>query len=89
MRSDLIKIGTPHRSLLNKTGVIKSDEDFKKLFIGTYNCYIDLIFGSTNRRLMCAVIILHLKKRLNSAPNIKTKIEGYSKAFLSLPAPQL
>lgn len=48
MRSDLIKSGfdkAPHRSLLKATGVIKSDEDFKKPFIGICNSYIDLIPG--------------------------------------------
>lgn len=48
MRSDLIKKGfdkTPHRSLLKATGVIKSEEDFKKPFIGICNSYIDLIPG--------------------------------------------
>ncbi len=48
MRSDLIKKGfdkAPHRSLLKATGVIKSDDDFKKPFIGVCNSYIDLIPG--------------------------------------------
>ena len=48
VRSDLIKSGfekAPHRSLLKATGVIKSDEDFKKPFIGVCNSYIDLIPG--------------------------------------------
>ncbi|MGD8780860.1 MAG: dihydroxy-acid dehydratase [Ignavibacteria bacterium] len=48
MRSDLVKKGfdkAPHRSLLRATGVIKSDEDFKKPFIGICNSYIDLIPG--------------------------------------------
>lgn len=48
MRSDLIKKGfdkAPHRSLLKATGVIKSDEDFKKPFIGICNSYIDIIPG--------------------------------------------
>jgi dihydroxy-acid dehydratase len=48
LRSDLIKTGfdkAPHRSLLKATGVIKSDEDFKKPFIGICNSYIDLIPG--------------------------------------------
>jgi dihydroxy-acid dehydratase len=48
MRSDLIKKGfdkAPHRSLLKATGVIKSDEDFGKPFIGVCNSYIDLIPG--------------------------------------------
>jgi dihydroxy-acid dehydratase len=48
MRSDLIKSGferAPHRSLLKATGMIKSDDDFKKPFIGVCNSYIDLIPG--------------------------------------------
>jgi dihydroxy-acid dehydratase len=48
VRSDLIKKGfdkAPHRSLLKATGVIKSEDDFKKPFIGICNSYIDLIPG--------------------------------------------
>ncbi len=48
MRSDLIKKGfdkAPHRSLLKATGVIKTDDDFNKPFIGICNSYIDLIPG--------------------------------------------
>jgi dihydroxy-acid dehydratase len=48
LRSDLIKSGfekAPHRSLLRATGVIKSEDDFKKPFIGICNSYIDLIPG--------------------------------------------
>jgi dihydroxy-acid dehydratase len=48
MRSDLIKKGierAPHRSLLKATGVIKSDGDFEKPFIGICNSYTDLIPG--------------------------------------------
>lgn len=48
MKSDLIKKGfdkAPHRSLLRATGVIKSNEDFSKPFIGICNSYIDLIPG--------------------------------------------
>lgn len=48
MRSDLIKKGfekAPHRSLLKATGMIRSDEDFKKPFIGVCNSYIDLVPG--------------------------------------------
>ncbi len=48
MRSDAIKKGfehAPHRSLLRATGVIKSEEDFEKPFIGIANSYIDLIPG--------------------------------------------
>lgn len=48
MRSDLVKKGyekAPHRSLLKATGVIKSDDDFNKPFIGVCNSYIDLVPG--------------------------------------------
>lgn len=48
MRSDTIKKGfdkAPHRSLLKATGVIKSDEDFNKPFIGICNSYLDIIPG--------------------------------------------
>jgi dihydroxy-acid dehydratase len=48
VRSDLIKKGfdkAPHRSLLKATGVVKSDEDFSKPFIGICNSYIDIIPG--------------------------------------------
>ncbi len=48
MRSDLIKSGferAPHRSLLKATGIIKSEADFKKPFIGICNSYTDLIPG--------------------------------------------
>ena len=48
MRSDTIKKGfehAPHRSLLRATGVIKSESDFEKPFIGVANSYIDLIPG--------------------------------------------
>ena len=48
MRSDEIKKGferAPHRSLLKATGLIKSDDDFKKPFIGVANSYIDIIPG--------------------------------------------
>ena len=48
MRSDTIKKGferAPHRSLLRATGVIQSESDFNKPFIGIANSYIDLIPG--------------------------------------------
>ena len=35
----------PHRSLLRATGVIQSDDDFERPFIGVCNSYIDLIPG--------------------------------------------
>ncbi len=48
MKSDTIKSGytrAPHRSLLRATGVIKSEEDFAKPFIGVANSYTDIIPG--------------------------------------------
>ena len=48
MRSDEIKKGfdrAPHRSLLKATGLIESNNDFEKPFIGVANSYIDLIPG--------------------------------------------
>ena len=48
MRSDEIKKGfdrAPHRSLLKATGLIESNSDFEKPFIGVANSYIDLIPG--------------------------------------------
>ena len=48
LRSDEIKKGferAPHRSLLKATGLIKSENDFDKPFIGVANSYIDLIPG--------------------------------------------
>ena len=48
MRSDQIKKGyehAPHRSLLRATGVIQSEDDFQKPFIGIANSYTDLIPG--------------------------------------------
>ncbi len=51
MRSDTIKKGfekAPHRSLLNATGAIRSQSDFKKPFIGICNSYNELIPGHTH-----------------------------------------
>ena len=48
MRSDIIKRGferAPHRSLLRATGVVQSDEDFRKPFIAIVNSYVDIIPG--------------------------------------------
>ena len=45
---DTIKKGfehAPHRSLLRATGVIRSEDDFERPFIGVANSYIDLIPG--------------------------------------------
>ncbi len=46
--SDTIKKGmirAPHRSLLRATGVIKSEEDFKKPFIAVCNSFVQIIPG--------------------------------------------
>lgn len=48
MRSDIIKKGferAPHRSLLRATGVVQSDEDFRKPFVAVVNSYVDIIPG--------------------------------------------
>ncbi|HET9013981.1 MAG TPA: dihydroxy-acid dehydratase [Thermomicrobiaceae bacterium] len=48
MRSDMIKRGferAPHRSLLRATGVVRSEEDFRKPFIAIVNSYVDIIPG--------------------------------------------
>ncbi|MFA6241481.1 MAG: dihydroxy-acid dehydratase [Candidatus Hydrogenedentales bacterium] len=48
MRSDIVKVGlerAPHRSLLWATGQIKSQDDFKKPFIGICNSFIEIIPG--------------------------------------------
>ncbi|MEJ5352112.1 MAG: dihydroxy-acid dehydratase [Melioribacteraceae bacterium] len=65
MRSDLIKKGfdkAPHRSLLKATGVIKSDEDFKKPFIGICNSYIDLIPGHVHLQEFGKIIKEEVRK---------------------------
>ncbi|MCC6696757.1 MAG: dihydroxy-acid dehydratase [Candidatus Hydrogenedentes bacterium] len=48
MKSDVVKVGferAPHRSLLWATGQIKSNDDFKKPFIGICNSFIEIIPG--------------------------------------------
>jgi dihydroxy-acid dehydratase len=48
VRSDLIKQGfdkAPHRSLLRATGLVKTEDDLKKPFIGICNSYVDVIPG--------------------------------------------
>ena len=65
MRSDLIKKGfdkAPHRSLLKATGVIKSEEDFDKPFIGICNSYIDLIPGHVHLQEFGKVVKEEVRK---------------------------
>ncbi|HUX93943.1 MAG TPA: dihydroxy-acid dehydratase, partial [Ignavibacteriaceae bacterium] len=65
MRSDLIKKGfdkAPHRSLLKATGVIKSDDDFKKPFIGVCNSYIDLIPGHVHLQEFGKIVKEEIRK---------------------------
>jgi dihydroxy-acid dehydratase len=65
MRSDLVKKGfdkAPHRSLLKATGVIKSDEDFNKPFIGVCNSYIDLIPGHVHLQEFGKIIKEEIRK---------------------------
>ncbi len=48
MRSDTVKRGierAPHRSLLRATGIVRSDEDFERPFIGICNSFVELIPG--------------------------------------------
>ena len=48
MRSDTVKRGVeraPHRSLLRATGVVRSDDDFERPFIGICNSFVELIPG--------------------------------------------
>jgi len=57
--SDTIKKGferAPHRSLLRATGVIQSDEDFDRPFIGVCNSYIDLIPGHVHLQAFGKVV---------------------------------
>ena len=65
MRSDLVKKGfdkAPHRSLLKATGVIKSDEDFNKPFIGVCNSYIDLIPGHVHLQEFGKIVKEEIRK---------------------------
>lgn len=65
MRSDLVKKGfdkAPHRSLLKATGVIKSDEDFDKPFIGVCNSYIDLIPGHVHLQEFGKIVKEEIRK---------------------------
>ena len=58
MRSDQIKKGldqAPARSLLYATGLVKSEEDMKKPFIGVCNSYIDIIPGHVHLRELADV----------------------------------
>ncbi len=59
MRSDIVKVGyqrAPHRSLLRATGVIQSEEDFKKPFIAIANSYIDIIPGHAHLKELGEVV---------------------------------
>ncbi len=59
MRSDRVKKGierAPHRSLLRATGVIKSDKDFDKPFIGIANSYTDLIPGHVHLHTLGQIV---------------------------------
>ena len=46
----------PHRSLLRATGVVRSDEDFDRPFIGICNSYIDLIPGHVHLQEFGALV---------------------------------
>lgn len=59
MRSDAIKGGferAPHRALLRATGVIRSEEDFRKPFIAVCNSYVDIIPGHVHLQELGKVV---------------------------------
>ncbi len=59
MRSDMIKKGferAPHRSLLRATGVIQSEDDFRKPFIAIANSYTDIIPGHAHLNVFGEVV---------------------------------
>jgi dihydroxy-acid dehydratase len=59
MRSDTIKGGferAPHRALLRATGVIRSEEDFRKPFIAVCNSYVDIIPGHVHLQELGKVV---------------------------------
>ncbi|MCH8838101.1 MAG: dihydroxy-acid dehydratase [Candidatus Marinimicrobia bacterium] len=69
MRSDTIKSGytrAPHRSLLRATGVIESDADFDKPFIGVANSYTDIIPGHVHLQQLAVVV----KKAIREAGGV-------------------
>ena len=69
MRSDTIKSGytrAPHRSLLRATGVIESDADFAKPFIGVANSYTDIIPGHVHLQQLAVVV----KKAIREAGGV-------------------
>jgi len=53
----------PHRSLLRATGVIKSDEDFDKPFIGIANSYTDIVPGHVHLRDFVEIIKDEIRKQ--------------------------
>ena len=58
MRSDTVKRGVeraPHRSLLRATGVVRSDDDFERPFIGICNSFVELIPGHVHLQKLGAV----------------------------------
>ncbi len=58
MRSDTVKRGVeraPHRSLLRATGVVRSDGDFERPFIGICNSFVELIPGHVHLQKLGAI----------------------------------
>ena len=58
MRSDTVKRGierAPHRSLLRATGIVRSDEDFERPFIGICNSFVELIPGHVHLQKLGAI----------------------------------
>ena len=53
----------PHRSLLRATGVIKSEEDFDKPFIGIANSYTDVVPGHVHLKEFVEIIKDEVRKQ--------------------------
>jgi dihydroxy-acid dehydratase len=53
----------PHRALLRATGVIKSEEDFDKPFIGIANSYTDIVPGHVHLRDFVEIIKDEIRKQ--------------------------
>ncbi|MCC7519654.1 MAG: dihydroxy-acid dehydratase [Verrucomicrobiae bacterium] len=65
MRSDIVKKGfdrAPHRGLLRATGVIRTEADFDKPFIGIANSYTDVVPGHVHLKKFAEVVKTSVRK---------------------------
>jgi dihydroxy-acid dehydratase len=98
MRSDTIKKGferAPHRSLLRATGVIESEADFDKPFIGIANSYTDCIPGHAHLNEV-GMLVKRLVRAAGGVPLVFNTIGvddgiamGHSGMLYSLPSRDL